>query len=75
MCSDGPLLEACETWEDVLDTIDQGLAAYKQYFHRPITREDLAQPNELRCTPLMYLAEHGKLDLTQHLLETVKEKP
>ena len=41
-------IEACETWEDVLDTIDQGLASYKQYFHRPITREDLAQLTEIK---------------------------
>ena len=32
-------------------------------------------PNELRYTPLMYLAEHGEMDLVKHLLKKVEETP
>ena len=41
-------IEACETWEDVLNAIDQGLVPYKKDFYRPITQEDLVQLTEIK---------------------------
>ncbi len=41
-------IEACETWEAVLNTIDQGLAPYKKEFHRLITQEDIVQLTEIK---------------------------
>ena len=41
-------IEACETWEAVLNTIDQGLAPYKKDFYRPITQEDLIHLTEIK---------------------------
>jgi topoisomerase-4 subunit A len=41
-------LEECETWEQVLDSIAQGLAPYQAQFYRPITEEDLVRLTELK---------------------------
>ncbi len=41
-------IEACETWEAVLHTIDQGLTPYKEDFYRPITQEDLVHLTEIK---------------------------
>ncbi|MCU0318320.1 MAG: DNA gyrase/topoisomerase IV subunit A [Amoebophilaceae bacterium] len=41
-------IEACETWEALLDAIDQGLAPYKKDFYRPIIQEDLVCLTEIK---------------------------
>jgi topoisomerase IV subunit A len=41
-------IEACETWEAVLNAIDQGLAPHKKDFYRPITQEDLVRLTEIK---------------------------
>jgi len=41
-------IEECETWEDVLATIDQGLEKYKKQFYRTITQEDILKLTEIR---------------------------
>eukprot|EP01132_Coremiostelium_polycephalum_P000171 gene171-227_t len=41
-------IENCETWEQVLSIIDQGLAPYKSKFYRPITHQDLVQLTEIK---------------------------
>lgn len=41
-------IEACETWEAVLDAIDQGLTPYKKDFYRPIIQEDLVYLTEIK---------------------------
>ena len=41
-------IETCETWEAVLDTIDQGLEPFKKDLYRAITREDLIRLTEIK---------------------------
>jgi topoisomerase IV subunit A len=41
-------IETCETWEAVLNTIDQGLTPYKKDFYRSITQDDLVQLTEIK---------------------------
>jgi topoisomerase-4 subunit A len=41
-------IENCETWEDVLLTIDKGLDPFKHLLLRPVVEEDLVMLTELR---------------------------
>jgi topoisomerase-4 subunit A len=41
-------IEECETWEDVIDTIDKGLKPYKKLFSREITRDDIIKLTEIK---------------------------
>jgi len=41
-------IENCETWEDVLKTIDNGLEPFKSILIRPVTQEDLVMLTELK---------------------------
>ncbi|WP_226389158.1 DNA gyrase/topoisomerase IV subunit A [Penaeicola halotolerans] len=41
-------IEECETWEAVLQTIDQGLTPYKPQFYREITQEDIIKLTEIK---------------------------
>jgi len=41
-------IEECETWEDVLLTIDKGLQPFKKQFYRTITTEDIVRLTEIR---------------------------
>jgi len=41
-------IEECETWEEVIDTIDQGLEPYKKDFYRTITQDDIIRLTEIK---------------------------
>lgn len=41
-------IEECETWEAVLETIDQGLEPFKAQFYREITRDDIIRLTEIK---------------------------
>lgn len=41
-------IEACESWEDVLDTINKGIKPYEKDFYRPITQADLIRLTEIK---------------------------
>ena len=41
-------IEECETWEDVITTIDRGLEPFKAQFYREITRDDIVRLTEIR---------------------------
>ena len=41
-------IEECETWEAVLETIDQGLEPFKPDFYRDITQEDIIRLTEIK---------------------------
>lgn len=41
-------IEACETWEEVLTTIDQGLEPFKSRLRRPVSRDDLVYLTEVK---------------------------
>jgi topoisomerase IV subunit A len=41
-------IENCETWEEVLSTIDKGLDPFKHILVRPVTEDDLVMLTELK---------------------------
>lgn len=41
-------IEECETWEAVIETIDNGLQPYKKQFIREITRDDIIKLTEIK---------------------------
>ncbi|MFY0652311.1 MAG: DNA gyrase/topoisomerase IV subunit A [Cyclobacteriaceae bacterium] len=41
-------IEECETWESVIETIDEGLEPYKAQFYREIVREDIIRLTEIK---------------------------
>jgi topoisomerase-4 subunit A len=41
-------IENCETWEEVLETIEEGLKPYKKKFYRAITRDDIVKLTEIK---------------------------
>ncbi len=41
-------IELCESWEEVIETIDNGLKPYVKKFKREITREDIVRLTEIK---------------------------
>ena len=41
-------IEECETWEAVIETIDNSLDPYKAQFYRPINKEDIVRLTEIK---------------------------
>lgn len=41
-------IENCETWEDILQTIDKKLEPFKEKFYRKITRDDIIKLTEIK---------------------------
>lgn len=41
-------IEECETWEDIIKTIDKGLEPFKKLLVRDVTREDITKLTEIR---------------------------
>ena len=41
-------IEKCETWDDVITTIDVGLNPYKSLLKRVITKEDIIKLTEIK---------------------------
>ncbi len=41
-------IEECETWEAVMETIDNGLKPYKKLFYREITHDDILRLTEIK---------------------------
>ncbi|MEM8894671.1 MAG: DNA gyrase/topoisomerase IV subunit A [Bacteroidota bacterium] len=41
-------IEECETWEAVIETIDNGLEPFKKDFYREITEEDIVRLTEIK---------------------------
>src|SRR5688500_12111392 len=42
------LIEDCETWEAVIETIDKGLDPFKSLLRREVTREDIVRLTEIK---------------------------
>lgn len=42
------LIEECETWEAVLETIDKGLEPFKPLLQREVTRDDIVRLTEIK---------------------------
>jgi len=57
-------IEECDTWEGVLQAIDQGLHPYKKRFVREITREDLIRLTEIK---IKRISKFDSFKATEHL--------
>lgn len=42
------LIEKCETWESIIETIDNGLDPYKHLLHREVTHDDIVHLTEIK---------------------------
>lgn len=67
-------IEECETWEAVLDTIDQGLEPFKPEFYREITQEDIVRLTEIKIKRISkfdtFKADELMRKLSEELAET-----
>jgi len=65
-------IEECETWEDVLDTIDRGLKPFKKQFYREITREDIIKLTEIKIKRISKYDSFKADELMKKLEEELK---
>jgi topoisomerase-4 subunit A len=67
-------IEECETFEEVIETIDKGLKPYKKQFYREITRDDILRLTEIRIKRISkydsFKADELLRDLEKELKET-----
>lgn len=67
-------IEECETFEDVLSTIDKALAKFKKQFYREITEDDLIRLTEIKIKRISkydgFKADELMRKLEQDLTET-----
>lgn len=66
-------IEDCETWEDVILTIDKGLKPYKPQFYREITREDIIQLTEIKIKRISRYDAFKADELMRSLEKELKE--
>jgi topoisomerase-4 subunit A len=68
-------IEECETFEDVISTIDKGLKPYKKQFYREITRDDILRLMEIRIKRISkydsFKADEMLRDFEKELKETL----
>jgi topoisomerase IV subunit A len=68
-------IEDCETFEDVITTVDKGLKPYKKQFFREITRDDILRLLEIRIKRISkydaFKADELLKDLEKELKETL----
>ncbi len=66
-------IEKCETWEDVISTIDLGLEKFKNLFYREITRDDIIRLTEIK---IKRISKYDSFKTDEHiksLEELIKE--
>ncbi len=66
-------IEECETWEDVLASIDLGLEPFKKQFYRTITEEDLVRLTEIKIKRISKFDAFKADELMRRLEEELKE--
>ena len=66
-------IEACETWEDVLSTIDKGLEPYKKQFYRKITQDDIIRLTEIKIKRISKFDSFKADELMKKLEKDLKE--
>lgn len=68
-------IEECESWEEVISTIDKGLTPYKKQFYREITTDDIVRLTEIRIKRISrydsFKADELLKDLEKQLKETL----
>jgi topoisomerase IV subunit A len=67
-------IEECESWEEVISTIDKGLKPHKKKFYREITTDDIVRLTEIRIKRISkfdsFKADELLKDLEKELKET-----
>ena len=66
-------IEECETWEDVLSTIDKGLEPFKKQFYREITQEDIIRLTEIKIKRISRFDSFKADELMKKLEEDLKQ--
>jgi topoisomerase-4 subunit A len=66
-------IEECETWEDVLISIDKGLDPYKKDFYREIVEEDLIRLTEIKIKRISKFNSFKADEIMRKLEEELKE--
>jgi len=66
-------IEKCETWEDVINTIDRGLEKYKKLFYREITRDDIVKLTEIKIKRISKFDAFKTDEHIKSLEEQIKE--
>jgi topoisomerase IV subunit A len=67
-------IEECESWEEVISTIDKGLKPHKKKFYREITTDDIVRLTEIKIKRISkfdsFKADELLKDLEKQLKET-----
>lgn len=66
-------IEECESWEEVLTAIDEGLKTYIAHIKRPIIEEDLIRLTEIKIKRISKYNKFKADELIQALEEELKE--
>lgn len=66
-------IEECETWEAVIETIDQGLEPFKKDFYRVITEEDIVRLTEIKIKRISKFDSFKADELMRRLQEELEE--
>ncbi|MBI9035510.1 MAG: DNA gyrase/topoisomerase IV subunit A [Bacteroidales bacterium] len=66
-------IEECETWEDVLKTIDKGLEPYKPQFYRDINEDDLVRLTEIKIKRISKFNAFKADEIMRQHTEELKE--
>ncbi|MCU0416594.1 MAG: DNA gyrase/topoisomerase IV subunit A [Cytophagaceae bacterium] len=66
-------IEECETWEDVLLTIDKGLTPFKKQFYRTITQDDIVRLTEIKIKRISKFDSFKADELMRNLESELKE--
>ena len=64
------LIEKCDTWDSVINTIDKGLDPFKENFYREINKEDLIRLTEIK---IKRISKFDKDKLTDFIVKLNKE--
>jgi topoisomerase-4 subunit A len=66
-------IEECETWEDVIVTIDKGLKPFKKQFYREITTDDIVRLTEIKIKRISRYDGFKADELMKRLQEELTE--
>jgi len=66
-------IEECESWEEVIETIDKGLKPHKKKFYREITRDDIVRLTEIKIKRISKFDSFKADELMRELEKALKE--
>ncbi|MGL1885217.1 MAG: DNA gyrase/topoisomerase IV subunit A [Reichenbachiella sp.] len=66
-------IEECETWEAVIQTIDEGLEPFKPQFYREITEEDIVRLTEIKIKRISKFDKFKADELMKKLKEELEQ--